>query len=61
MTGIKIVDGVYKNETHLEVRKLTIRVAKTFNGESLSIEDGEKGIALIVPMESIESMIKKGK
>ena len=39
MTGIKIVDGIYSDGKRIEAKKLTVRVTKTFGGESLSITD----------------------
>ena len=59
MTGIKIVDGIYSDGKQLEAKKLTVRVAKTFEGESLSIADEEKGIMLYVPVEPIQKMLKR--
>lgn len=61
MTAIKIIDGAYSDGKSLEARKLTVRITKTFEGESLSIADEKKGIMLIVPMEPIQKMLKKGK
>ena len=60
MTGIKIVDGIYRDGKRIEAKKLTVRVTKTFEGESLSITDEEKGIMLYVPVEPIQKMLKKG-
>lgn len=60
MTGIKIVDGIYSDGKRIEAKKLTVRVTKTFEGESLSITDEEKGIMFYVPVEPIRKMLKKG-
>ena len=59
MTGIKIVDGIYSDGKRIEAKKLTVRVTKTFEGESLSIADEEKGIMLYVPVKKKKKMLKR--
>lgn len=59
MTGIKIVDGIYSDGKRIEAKKLTVRVTKTFEGESLGITDEEKGIMFYVPVEPIQKNAKE--
>lgn len=62
MTMIKQVAGLYYSYStgEKELKLLNVRITQSHKGETISIEDEQRGIMLEVPLEPILKELKKG-